>query len=332
MMDARVAPTPKDTVLRDGTAALYRFRSTGDDARASESRLPMLVVPSLINRWYVVDLREGVSLVGSLVEHGFDTWCLDWGVPQDEDRYLSWEDVLARLARMIRKVKRETGADRIGLLGYCMGGTLTGIHTALHPEDIAALINLVGPFDFSEGGRLALMTDRRWFDADDVADAGNVSPQQMQAGFVSLRPTVELAKWVRFASTAHEPSARTAFAALEKWAGDNIPFPAEAYRRYIKDLYQDNQLVRGEHHVGGRRVDLGAIRCPVLTIAATRDAICPLDAAKGLNEHVGSEDEELLVVPGGHVGAVIGHNAPKKLYPKIAEWLAPRLAKRAAAA
>jgi polyhydroxyalkanoate synthase len=287
----------------------------------------MLVVPSLINRWYVVDLRRGVSLVGSLVEHGFDTWCLDWGVPRDEDRYLSWEDVLARLARMIRRVKRETGAERIGILGYCMGGTLTGIHTALHPEDIAALVNLVGPFDFAEGGLLARMTDRRWFDADAVADAGNVSPEQMQAGFVALRPTMELAKRVRVATSGNDPAQKEALEALEKWAGDNIPFPAEAYRRYIKDLYQDNQLVHGTHHVGARRVDLGAITCPVLTIAATRDAICPLDAAKALNAHVGSDDTELLVVPGGHVGAVVGRSAPTKLYPAIAEWLAPRLSK-----
>jgi polyhydroxyalkanoate synthase len=222
-------------------------------------------------------------------------------------------------------VKRETGANRIGILGYCMGATLSGIHTALHPDEVAAFINLVGPFDFAHAGSLGTMTDPRWFDVDAIADAGNVSPEQMQSGFVALRPTTELAKWVRLADAGHDPRAREAFEALDAWAGDNIPFPAEAYRTYIASLYQKNELVRGEHFVSGRQVDLGAITCPVLSIVATRDAICPPPAARALHDHIGSGDHEVLEVSGGHVGAVVGQNAPKKLYPAIAAWLGPRL-------
>jgi polyhydroxyalkanoate synthase len=284
-----------------------------------------LLVPSMINRWYVLDLREGVSLARALVEAGIDTWCLDWGRPEDEDRYLSWDEVIDRLHRMVRRVQRETGAPRVGLLGYCMGGTLAGIYAALEPERIAALINLAGPFDFAHGGALARMTDARWFDGDAVADAGNVHPLQMQSGFVALRPTLQIAKWVGFLDRAHDPRAREAFEALDEWAGDNIAFPAEAYRTYIRELYQQNALVQGTHHVRGRRVDLGAIHCPVLTVAAERDTICPVAAARALNDHAGSDDTELLVVPGGHVGAVIGSKAPAKLYPAIAAWLSSRL-------
>ena len=116
------------------------------------------------------------------------------------------------------------------------------------------------------------------------------------------------------------------FDALEQWAGDNIPFPAAAYATYIEELYQKNLLVLGKHHVGGRRVDLADIRCPVLTMAAERDTICPLPAARALNEACGSADKELVVVPGGHVGAVVGSRAPKVLYPAMRDWLTSRLA------
>ena len=78
----------------------------------------------------------------------------------------------------------------------------------LAPRRIAAFINLAGPIDFAHAGLLGEMVDARWFDANAVAAAGNVHPVQMQAGFVSLRPTVDLAKWVRFASTAHHCRAR----------------------------------------------------------------------------------------------------------------------------
>ena len=64
----------------------------------------------------------------------------------------------------------------------------------------------------------------------------------------------------------------------------------------------------------------------MLTVAADRDTICPLPAARALNEACGSADKELVVVPGGHVGAVVGSKAPKVLYPAMREWLTSRLA------
>jgi polyhydroxyalkanoate synthase len=320
----QVASTPRDVLWRDGSASLYCFRRPANVRPAVA--LPVLVVPSMINRWYVVDLRAGSSLVEALVAGGLDVYCLDWGIAQDEDRFLTWDDVLARLGRAVRFTERVAGAKRVGMLGYCMGATLAGIWTALEPQHVAALINLAGPFDFAHGGLLRTMVDAKWFDANVIADAGNVSASQMQSGFVALRPTSQIAKWVGFLDRGHEPASREAFDALETWAGDNIPFPASAYATYIEELYQKNALVRGEHYVHGKRVTLDSIRCPVLTVAAERDAICPLPAARALNDLCGSADKELVVVPGGHVGAVVGSRAPKVLYPAMRDWLRARLA------
>jgi polyhydroxyalkanoate synthase len=321
---AHVAPTPRDVLWRDGCAQLYRFRRP--ESVRPAAAMPVLVVPSMINRWYVVDLRAGASMVEGLLAGGLDLHCLDWGIARDEDRYLTWDDVVARLARAVRFVKRVTGAPKVGLVGYCMGATLAGIYAALHPDEVGAFINLAGPFDFSQGGLLRTMVDPKWFDAHAVAEAGNVSPSQMQSGFVALRPSSQLAKWVGFLDRAHHAPSRDAFDALETWAGDNIPFPGAAYDTYITDLYQRNALVRGQHHVAGRRVDLANIRCPVLTVAADRDTICPLPAARALHESCGSADKELFVVPGGHVGAVVGSRAPTVLYPAMRDWLKARLA------
>jgi polyhydroxyalkanoate synthase subunit PhaC len=319
-----LAPTPKDTLFRDGTAALYRFRRP-DDGPAKAGQMPLLLVPSMINRWYVLDLRRGASMVEALVGAGHDTFCLDWGVPEDEDRYLTWDDVIARLGRMVRAVRRETGAPKVGILGYCMGATLSTVYTALEPDSVAALANLAGPVDFSKAGFLGEMVDGRFFDADAIGAAGNMSPQMMQAGFVALRPTTQIAKWVGFLDRAHDPKAREAFEALEAWSGDNIPFPGAAYATYIGDLYQKNALVKGQHRVRGRVADLKNITCPVLTIVAERDAICPPAAATGLNDGVSSTDKEVLSVAGGHVGAVVGSKASKVLYPALAAWFEKRL-------
>ncbi|MBI3181428.1 MAG: alpha/beta fold hydrolase [Myxococcales bacterium] len=325
-----MTPTPRDTLHQEGTARLYRFRrpegasprdSVRGVSRPAEAGPPVLLVPSLINRWYILDLRPGASLVEALTRAGFDTYCLDWGEPEDEDRYLGWEDVLARLSRAARAVRRRSGAERLTLLGYCMGATVAGIQAALEPEGLAAFINLLGPFDFRHAGLLGAMADPRWFDAEAVAEAGNVSPLQMQSAFVLLRPTAQIGKWVSFAERAPDPEAREAFFSLEEWAADNIPFPAAAYRTYIRELYQQNLLVQGRHRVGGKRVDLSRIRCPVLTVVAERDAICPPQAAEALNEALGRPDAEVLRVSGGHVGAVVGAKASRTLYPAIISWL-----------
>jgi polyhydroxyalkanoate synthase len=223
-------------------------------------------------------------------------------------------------------VRRETGADRVGLLGYCMGGTLSTIHTALHPDDIALLVDLAGPIDFTKGGMLRRMVDPRWFDADAIADAGNVAPSMMQAGFVALRPTIDLAKAMTLPALAGDARAQLAFRALDAWASDNIPFPGEAYRTYITELYQRNGLVEGTHRVRGRAVDLKQITCPALAIVADRDAICPCDSAIALTTHVRSTDTQVIRVAGGHVGAVVGSRASREMYPALVDWLRPRLA------
>ena len=318
-----IAPTPRDTIYRDGIASLLHFRS----AQSTPGR-PVLLVPSMINRWYVMDLHEKASVAKSFVDAGFDTYLLDWGVPRDEDRYLTWDDVISRLHRFVKRVVRVTGEEKIGLLGYCMGATVSGIYTALYPEHIAAFVNLAGPFDFSEAGRLGNMTNPAWFDASAISAAGNVAPAQMQSGFVSMRPTSQIGKWVTWLDKLHKPDARAAFDALNTWADDNIPFPASAYETYITELYQENNLVKGKHYAHGRRVDLQNITCPVMTIATSADHICPSLAAKGLHDHVGAKTKEMVVVRGGHVGAVVGSRAAADLYPQMTSWFDKHLAAR----
>ncbi len=316
----RLAPTPRRPLYREGSATLVHFQPPAGVGPAAAP--PVLLVPSLINRWYVLDLRPGASLVEALLAAGLDVYLLDWGVPGDEDRYLTWDDVLARLARAVRRTRRAARQARVSLLGYCMGGTLAAIHAALEPDPVAALVDLAGPIDFAHGGPLRRMVDPRWFDADAVADAGNVSPQQMQAGFAALRPTLDLGKLIGLVDLAlADPSAREAFAALETWASDNIPFPAAAYRTYLRDLYQDNALTAGRHRARGRAVALGAIRCPVMTVVAERDTICPPAAALALNDHVSSSRRDVLAVPGGHVGAVVGSRSRHSVHLPLARWL-----------
>lgn len=318
-----LAQTPRDELPLEGGARLYHF-GTGGAREAGKAGTPILLVPSLINRWYVLDLRPGASLVEALVGAGIDVWLLDWGVPEAEDRYLDWDAVLRRLGRATRRVLRETKQQKLVLFGYCMGGTLTAIHAAQNPSSLAGFVTLAAPIDFSAGGMLRTMVDPDWFDAEAIAEAGNVAPSQMQAGFTALRPTLDAAKLMSMPDLVVDQKARDGFLALEEWATDNIPFPAAAYRRYIREMYQENQLVAGTHRANGAPAKLSAITCPTLVITASRDAICPPPAANALLELVGSTDKSSLQVPGGHVGVCVGSRAAKEMYPGLVRWLKQR--------
>lgn len=308
--------------MTDGTARLYRFSA------GAEAGPPVLLVPSLINRWYVLDLRAGSSMVEGLTAAGLDVYCLDWGEPNDEDRYLEWDDVLARLSRFVRTVRRRTGGAPIGVLGYCIGGTLSTIHTALEPESVSGLVNLAGPIDFSHAGFLGHMTNPRWFDPEAIASAGNMSAPQMQAGFTALRPTSTISKWVGLLDRLGDEERMEALTSLETWASDNIAFPAAAYVRYIKELYQENRLVQGTHTARGQRVDLARITCPLMTVTTSRDAICPPPAALALADHVGSSEKRHVTIAGGHVGAVVGEKARTQLFPALAEFFRETTSKK----
>lgn len=311
---ADIAPTPKYSVYEDGCSHLYRFRGKG------QGTVPLLVVPSLVHRWYVLDLHERASLTESLLGASPATFCLDWGIPEDEDRFVTWDETVMKLARAVRRVQRDTGSGRVALLGYCVGGTLAGIFAALYPREVAAFINLAGPFDFAHAGILSALTDKRWFDPYAMAAAGNWASLHPQAGLPFTRPTSPLATWVNWLDSLHDAAGRDV-GALEMWSGGHVPFPASAYATYIHEFYQENKLIDGRHRIHGERVDLGRITCPVLTVVAERDTICPPPAALALNDRVTSRVRDMLYVPGGHVGAVTGNQAPKVLYPAIADWL-----------
>lgn len=170
-------------------------------------------------------------------------------------------------------------------------------------------------------GRLGAMVDARWFDPVAMTAAGNVSAFHIQSGFLALAPTDILSKWIGLADKAHDEDARAAFVALETWARDNVAFPASAYVTYIKELYQENRLVRGDHWVRGERVDLSRITCPTLAIVAERDGICPPRAVTAMHDATRASVKDVLSVPGGHVGAVVGSRAARELYPKLRAWL-----------
>lgn len=325
-----VGATPHTVVWTENKWRLLRFAS-------AQPRLatPVLLVPSLINRWYVLDLGSGRSLIEWLVAQGHEVFCIDWGTPGPEDRYLTWDDIAGRyLGRAVRVAARYGRSGDVHVLGYCLGGTLAASYVAAFPDRVRSLLALAAPIDFDHAGIMAQWTRTPTFDVGALVEAfGNVPWQLLQASFHMLRPTLGAAKTVSLLDRAWDDEFLEGFLATEWWGNDNVSFPGACYVRYIEELYRRNRLVRGGFSVAGRPAELSAIRCPVLALAFEHDSIVPLASAAPLVDHVASTDRRLVVQPGGHVGAVVSRKAAARLWPAMSEfWATHDGAKRPVAA
>lgn len=313
-----VGTTPADVVHAENKWKLLRYRRSTPARHAT----PVLFVPSLINRHYVLDLLPGKSFAEWLVAEGHDVYCIDWGTPGPEDRYLSFDDVVGGyLGRALRK----TGDRPPHVLGYCMGGTVAAIHAAAHPESMASLVALAAPVRFADAGLLGVWTQSPRFEPRTLVEAlGNVPWQLLQSSFHMLRPTLNLSKAVHLIDRAWDDEFLDGFLAIETWGSDNVSFPGEVWRTWVEELYRRDALAAGTFALGGRPARLENVRCPLLVVTFAHDNIVPRESAAPLLERASSTDKQELHLPGGHVGAVVSRGAAKKLWPQLSGFWASR--------
>jgi polyhydroxyalkanoate synthase len=320
-----VGTTPADVVHRENKWRLLRYRPVAGAPR--RRRTPVLLVPSLINRHYVLDLLPGKSFAEWLVGQGHDVYIIDWGTPEDEDRYLELDDIADRyLGRAIRVAQRTSGSERPPhVLGYCLGGTLAALHAAAHPRAMSSLTLLAAPIGFHDGGLLSTWTRSPTFDtAALVEGTGNVPWPLMQAAFQMLRPTMAIAKLVSLVDRAWEDEFLDSFVAMETWGNDNVSFPGACYRRYIEELYRGDALIHDTMTLSGRPARLGSIEVPLLVVTFEHDHIVPPASAAVVLDRVASVDKHRIHLAGGHVGAVISKKATTGLWPAMSTFWTDR--------
>ena len=314
-----VGATPADVVHRDNKLRLLRYRPRPEGLVAGS---PVLLVPSLINRHYVLDLMPGKSFVEHLVAQGHDVYCIDWGTPADEDRYVTFDEIVdGMLGRALLAATRLSGSEGAHVLGYCMGGLMAAIHAAVRPSRVASLTAVAAPVKFHDHGLLSAWSNTRTLDLRALIEGcGNVPWQLMQSSFMLLRPTLSASKVVHLIDKAWDDEYVDGFFALDAWGNDNVSFPGEAYVRYIQELYREERLLAGTFSLSGRPVHLSQLVAPTLAITFQHDDIVPFESARVLLDHVGATRKEWLHLQGGHVGAMVSRAASKGLWPQISAW------------
>jgi polyhydroxyalkanoate synthase len=322
--DTPVGTTARDVVLERASFKLLRYRRATPATYAE----PVLFCYALVNRSYILDLQPDKSVVAQYLKRGFDVYMIDWGIPSIAERHLCLEDYVCRfITDAVDFILREHARRDLHMLGYCMGGTLAASYAALHPERIKTLTLLAAPIAF--GGRESLLNvwaSRRTFDVDAFIDAhGNCPGWFLQMSFLWLKPIQSfIEKATALYEVMDEPRAISSYFAMERWINDNVPVAGETFREFVNKLYQNDELVNGRLHIGGRHVDLAKIVCPLLLLTATNDHLVPPSSTEGIRRRVGSRDIKSVTIGAGHVGLVVGGKAQATLWPDATRWLAER--------
>ena len=312
------------TLWQEGATRLLDYGRTHDAGAAGP---PVLFVPSLVNRAYVLDLAPQTSLLRHLAARGLRPLLVDWGRPDAAARGFDLSAyITGRLARALTAALAATGAGTMPVAGYCMGGLLAAALAERRPDQVSGLVALATPWDFhaeapGAAGRMAVLITL----LEPVIQAMSELPVDvLQALFVSLDPLLGLRKFCRFAGLDPAGDRARAFVALEDWLNDGIPLAGPVARESLAGWYGENTPGEGRWRVDGVPVRADRLRLPSLHLIPSRDRIVPPASSRALAAAM--PGAAVVTPPLGHIGMVAASGAEAAAWRPLADWLAARAA------
>jgi polyhydroxyalkanoate synthase subunit PhaC len=293
---------------------------------------PVLIIPSWIMKYYILDLRPQDSLVKYLVEQGHTVFMLSWKNPTGADRNLGFDDYLdLGVTASIEAVQSILPRIPIHAVGYCLGGTLLAIAAAAlsakpaHP--LKTLTLLAAQIDFHEPGELGLFIDESQiaFLEDLMAQRGYLDGRQMAGAFQLIN-----SKDLVWSKLVHEylMGAHTPMTALRAWNADATRLPARMHSQYLRRLYLHNDLAEGRYRVDRRLVALSDISLPTFVVATELDHVSPWKSVYKIHR-LTSAPISFALSSGGHNVGIVNPPSGVAAYPQASYRFATHAAGKA---
>ena len=301
---------------RDGASRLLDYGPAGG--------APVLVVPSLVNRPYILDLAPGKSLLRFLAEQGLRPLLVDWGRPgATERRFGLTEYIAGRLEGAAAAAVGAAGMP-VAVLGYCMGGLLALALAQRRAKLVSSLVLLATPWDFhaEAPGQARLLGELATAMTQGFASLGEVPVDVLQMLFAALDPLLALRKFSRFAGVAEGSPEERDFVAVEDWLNDGVPLALLVAQECLGGWYGDNTPGQGRWQVGGQPVLPARVSLPSLVVVPAQDRIVPPATAAVLADRL--RGSERLMPPLGHIGMIVAREAPATVWQPLARWLLER--------
>ena len=300
-----LATTPGKVIYQNEVMQLVQYAPTTETVHAR----PLLIVPPWINKFYVLDLNEKKSLIRWLVGQGHTVFVISWINPGPAQGDETWASYMHKgPLTAIGKVLDETGADKVNLAGYCIGGTMTGTtlaYMAAQGDDrVASATFFTTQLDFSDAGELQTFVDDQVIAGLEktVAGKGYLAAEGMAAAFNSLRSTDLI--WGFVINNYLLGKDNFPFDLLY-WNSDSTNMPGRVHLYYLDEFYNRNTLAGGEMEIDGTFLNLKAVKVPVYHVATVEDHIAPTPSAYRAAKLLGSRSQRFVLTGSGHIAGVV---------------------------
>ncbi|MEO8117874.1 MAG: alpha/beta fold hydrolase [Rhodoferax sp.] len=323
-----VAVTPGKVVFRNHLIELIQYTPTTNTVYPE----PLLIVPSCIMKYYILDLSPANSMVRYLVGQGHTVFMISWRNPDASDRDLGMHDYLQMgVMEAMAAVKSRTGAPHIHALGYCLGGTFLAIVAAALGHDgpdsqsrvrgrnphrrqedgialdtlpeLATVTLLAASTDFSEPGELGVFIDDDQLNTlrQAMARTGYLSGRQMAGSFQFLnsRDLIWSRNTRRYLLGQDEVGND-----MMSWNADLTRLPERMHSEYLSSLFLNNALASGHYRVGGVGVTLMDIKVPMLVVGTVRDHVSPWQSVYKIHQLTDTQITFILAAGGHNAGIV----------------------------
>ncbi|HEX6757013.1 MAG TPA: alpha/beta fold hydrolase [Propionibacteriaceae bacterium] len=308
-----MAITPGKVVFRNELMELIQYAPSTSQVH----EIPLLFSPPWINKYYIMDLAPGRSLVQWAVDHGHTAFMISYRNPDEQMRHVKMDDYLiSGPIAALEVVRNITGAEKANLLGLCLGGTLTMATLAYLDAVGLDLINsatfLNTLIDFSEPGLLGVFTDEASIRRLErtMKRTGFLPKEEMQRSFNLLRTNdliwnYAVSSWLM----GEEPPAFD----LLSWNNDSTRMPAEMHSFYLRSCYVRNELARGVMELAGQRLDLEKVDQDLYFLSAEQDHIAPWRSSYAGALLPGGK-VRFVLSNSGHIAGIVNPPSPKSIH------------------
>lgn len=286
-----------------------------------EPKSVVLFIPSLINRYYILDLEQERSFLRYLAGQGVYPLVLDWGEPSHKEMNFNCSDYITEILLPAIDFVAKISAQPIALAGYCMGGVLALAAAKLKPRKISSLALFATPWNFHCQQFLPFVLEKKWqkemlkqISAHKTLPAGLI-----QSLFYVTDPFVFEQKFRRYAALDINSREARDFIALEHWVNDGVPMTANVAEDCLISWVQENRLARGEWLVANKKIIPPAGKIPTFIAIPKNDHVVPFDCALSLAE--ACKGAHIIQPSAGHVGMIVGSRAKRELWQPYAQWL-----------
>ncbi|MFM7760167.1 MAG: PHA/PHB synthase family protein [Burkholderiaceae bacterium] len=338
-----VAITPGKVVYRNHLIELIQYAPSTDTVAAE----PILIIPSPIMKFYILDLSPQNSMVRYLVSQGFTVFMISWRNPDASDRDLGMDDyLLGAVMQALRQTRLISNASAVHAMGYCLGGTFLSIVAALMGSDefmareatqtetketplptLASVTLLAAQTDFSEAGELGIFIDDDQLQTlrEQIARTGYLSGRQMAGSFQFLhaKDLVWSRNTQRYLMGVDDIGND-----LMSWNSDTTRLPQRMHSAYLDTLFLRDDLTEGHYKVDGLPVALKNLNMPLMVVGTVRDHVSPWRSVYKIHLQTDTPTTFILAAGGHNAGIISEPGHARRSYQmhhrdEGADWIDP---------